>query len=523
MPTTALPRQKPRNRISAIRGWIRTRKAIQGLALAAFLLLMALARPGIANPQLVNLPLRLDPLIVLSSSIANRAFLTGGILALLMILVAVVAGRAWCGWLCPLGTLLDLFSFNKNGRNATVPENWRKAKYVLLLAILFAALFGNLTLLILDPLTLLQRGFAVGIWPAVDPAVTALETVLYPVPFLSKAIVNFDTLTRPALLPTMPILYKGTLLFATVLIGIILLNLLASRFWCRYLCPLGGLLGFVGKISLFRRQVSEECRACKLCVAACPTGAIDSTQGYRSDPSECTLCLECLDACPRSSIRLSPSLKLDPWQPYNPSRRDLIGTLGLSAAAVALFGSEAYNKQANAFLLRPPGATEEAMLSTCVRCGACLTVCPSGALQPALWEAGLEGMWMPLVVPRQGYCDYACNTCGQVCPVQAIPALTLEEKRAQVMGKAYFDEDRCIAWSDHRDCIVCEEMCPLPQKAIYLTPTDFVLPDGETRTIQLPQVNRELCIGCGICENRCPVSGEAAVRVHIPPAEENYW
>ncbi len=518
-----LSKIKPRKRVSTAGGWILARKAVQGITLAVFLLLIVRSRPGGASPQLINLPLRLDPLIVLSSMIANRAFLAGGALALFTILLTVVAGRAWCGWLCPLGTVLDLFSFKKKSKATSVPESWRKVKYVVLLVILFSALLGNLTLLLLDPLTLLTRSFTVGVWPAVDRAVSAVETALYPIHFLSKAVIAFDSVFRPALLPSMPIFYQGALLFAALLVGVILLNLVASRFWCRYLCPLGGMLGLISKVSLFRRQVGEDCRACKLCSAACPTGTIDPAQGYRSDPGECTLCLDCLDACPRSSIRLNPGWKPVRWQPYDPSRRDALGAFGISAAALALFGSEAYVKHADNFLLRPPGATEDGMLSTCVRCGACLAACPTGALQPSMLEAGLEGAWMPMVVARQGYCDYACNACGQVCPVQAIPALSLEEKRQQVMGKAYFDENRCIAWSDHRDCIVCEEMCPLSQKAIYLTPTEFVMPDGEKRVVQLPHVDRDLCIGCGICENRCPVNGEAAVRVHIPPAAENYW
>jgi NAD-dependent dihydropyrimidine dehydrogenase PreA subunit len=131
-------------------------------------------------------------------------------------------------------------------------------------------------------------------------------------------------------------------------------------------------------------------------------------------------------------------------------------------------------------------------------------------------------LWTPLLIPRLGCCSYSCNSCGQVCPVQAIPALTLDEKRAQVIGKAYIDQDRCIAWADHRDCIVCEEMCPLPEKAIYLEKRDFANRDGSTVTVQVPHVEREKCIGCGICEFKCPLDGNAAIRVYAPGAEAVY-
>jgi NAD-dependent dihydropyrimidine dehydrogenase PreA subunit len=140
-------------------------------------------------------------------------------------------------------------------------------------------------------------------------------------------------------------------------------------------------------------------------------------------------------------------------------------------------------------------------------------------LQPALSESGLEGLWTPVLLPRLGYCDYACNACGQACPVQAIPPLSLDEKREQVIGRAYIDQNRCIAWSDHRDCIVCEEMCPLPDKAVHLQPGQVTGEDGEPVSIQLPYVLRERCIGCGICEYKCPVNGQAAIRVFVPETE----
>jgi ferredoxin len=103
--------------------------------------------------------------------------------------------------------------------------------------------------------------------------------------------------------------------------------------------------------------------------------------------------------------------------------------------------------------------------------------------------------------------------------VQAIPSLSLADKRTQVIGKAYIDQNRCIAWADHGACIVCEEMCPLPEKAIYLEKRDFTQPNGSTVTVQLPHVDRTKCIGCGICEFKCPLNGNAAIRVFVPGTE----
>ena len=127
--------------------------------------------------------------------------------------------------------------------------------------------------------------------------------------------------------------------------------------------------------------------------------------------------------------------------------------------------------------------------------------------------AGWGGVWTPVLVARLGHCDYNCTACGQACPTNAIPALALETKRETVMGQAYIDENRCIPWADGRTCIVCEEMCPLPEKAIQLEDVVVTTAEGQETPVRRPHVLRERCIGCGICENRCPLPGDAAIRV----------
>jgi len=143
-----------------------------------------------------------------------------------------------------------------------------------------------------------------------------------------------------------------------------------------------------------------------------------------------------------------------------------------------------------------------------------MKICPTTALQPALTEAGLAGLWTPLVVPRVGYCDYACTACGQVCPSGAIPLLELEKKRLAVIGKASIDKDRCLPWASGVSCVVCEEMCPTPQKSIRLEDVQVTNSSGELVNVKRPSVLRDLCIGCGICEYHCPLEGTAAIRVY---------
>jgi ferredoxin len=100
--------------------------------------------------------------------------------------------------------------------------------------------------------------------------------------------------------------------------------------------------------------------------------------------------------------------------------------------------------------------------------------------------------------------------------VQAIPRLSLQDKRQQVLGEAYIDRDRCIPWADLQPCGVCEEMCPVPDKAVEIEEIEVENGQGERVTVQRPHVIRDRCIGCGICEYYCPLNGEAAILVYVP-------
>jgi formate hydrogenlyase subunit 6/NADH:ubiquinone oxidoreductase subunit I len=150
-----------------------------------------------------------------------------------------------------------------------------------------------------------------------------------------------------------------------------------------------------------------------------------------------------------------------------------------------------------------------------------MKVCPTGGLQPTLTEAGFEGLWTPMLVPQIGYCDYMCNLCGQVCPTEAIEPLKLEDKHATRIGLASFDVTRCIPYAYGRNCMVCEEHCPIPDKAIYCLDVEFQDRNGEKKTIKQPHVDAEKCIGCGICEHVCPYKDRPAIRVNSANESRN--
>jgi len=170
--------------------------------------------------------------------------------------------------------------------------------------------------------------------------------------------------------------------------------------------------------------------------------------------------------------------------------------------------------EARARLLRPPGVRDEAeFLAKCVRCGECMKVCLRSALYPAAFQAGVEGLYTPVVLPRLGYCEYHCTLCGQVCPTGAIPNLPKGEKEREVIGKAVLDKNHCLPFARKTNCIVCEEHCPIPQKAIRSRNVETVDLNGRRIVLMEPYVVDEICNGCGICEFVCPLEGKSGIEI----------
>jgi polyferredoxin len=476
------------------------------------------------QPFWADLFSRLDPLLMTAATLAGRVLASGLVLAGLTVILTLLFGRVWCGWLCPLGTLLEWLGPRQPRRKAPA-DSWRAVKYLLLAFILFAAVLGNLTLLVLDPITILNRSLGAAYWPALRSTVLSAEAFLYRFSALWPVLdAVHASIVQPLFQNVQPVFTLVTLI-ALLFVGLVALNWWAERFWCRYLCPLGGLLGLLSKLSLVRREVSGACAQCARCTHQCPTGTIDPSDNYRSDPAECIVCFDCLTDCTREGIGFRwqlPAWRPAPGRECDPTRRQVLATMGASAAGVMLAAVEPIVQRQPATLIRPPGARLTSFYALCVRCAACSRVCPTQGLQPSLFEAGVQNLFTPRLVPRLGYCSFNCNACGQVCPTGAIPELPLEEKQYTIIGLASIDRDRCLPWAYNTACIVCEEACPVADKAIVLEEVTAVNDQGETVFLQRPQVLRELCTGCGICEYQCPMDGESAIRVYAPTDLDTY-
>lgn len=158
----------------------RLRQVVQIFTLILFLFLLVGTRKGITTILPHDLFFRLDPLLGITSILASRAFIISMMLGTLTIALTIIVGRAWCGWLCPLGTILDWTpTFRIKSSKMRIQSHWLMAKYILLFIIVFTAIFGSLSLIIFNPITILSRTVTSVIIPGFSFLITLVEISLY--------------------------------------------------------------------------------------------------------------------------------------------------------------------------------------------------------------------------------------------------------------------------------------------------------------------------------------------------------
>lgn len=471
------------------RGWARSpaRRLVQIAALATFLVLL-LAIPAAQDKTF----LQLDPLAGISATLSARAW-TGSLVGAAIVLGACIAvPRVFCGWICPLGTLIDIVGW-LTGRRAK-PKGlrgrrrwWVHLRYYVLAAVLVAAALGVTVVGLVAAIPLLTRGLAY----AVEP----LE--LGPTGGWDLAPIT-----------------AGQWAGAALLAAVLLTTLGGRRLWCRCLCPTGALLSLASRLRLTERKVTSDCIRCGKCIAACSFDAVRADFSTRADA--CAFCQDCGGACPTGAITfagrwasLPEALPRDDALPAGNgvSRRGFLAGAAAGAATVLVtppvlkaLGYEAGGR----YPVRPPGSVpEEAFLSRCVRCGNCIEACPSHVLRPAGLALGLESLWTPHAVADWAGCLADCNRCGGACPTEAIRALPIAEKRAAHMGRAVVDTSTCLPHAARRDCGLCESACrDAGYGAIVLFPVHEEASD-DGRGFWAPQVDGDRCVGCGLCQATC--------------------
>lgn len=201
--------------------------------------------------------------VVTSGTMLSKIALSAFILLAATLIVAVVFRRSFCGTICPLGTLQELFGkLGKRifGKRLTVPAKVdavaRYLKYAVL--VLFLALTWSLGTLAIRPY---------------DPWATYAHL------FSSDLLAEFSI---------------GLVVLIVALVG----SLLYDRFFCKYLCPMGAFLGIISKIGLFKVvRTPSACIDCGACDRACPVN-IGVSKLEKVGSAECIACGSCVNACP---------------------------------------------------------------------------------------------------------------------------------------------------------------------------------------------------------------------------------
>ena len=489
----------------------RFRRVFQATFLLLFFALLTLTVWPLGNVAL-GVFLGADPLIALNSAV-NGAWLWTGFAAIALLALPLVAGRAFCGYVCPTGTIIETLTPSK-GLGRLSPAGRARLRSVPLFILAACAgllLFASGAYLFFDPLATLTRTATTLLYPLLDRLLRLGGDVAYLAAPLRPGVDAVTGALTGRLIFAKPLVYGLQLGVLGMFAAMMAVSWIEPRMWCRDLCPLGALLGLVGRFAVAGRVVdADTCIACGKCRSACPMDAIPD-DFLSTDRGRCQACYACADACPVAAIGFGARPRA--WD-YSPTRRGIVIAGGIAALA-GFFSFTGIGRLEKApQLVRPPGGRVEAeLLALCTRCGQCMKVCPTNVLQPAV-SAGFEGVFTPQMDYRVGYCEWSCNECGKVCPTGAIRRLTLDAKRRTVIGRAYLDRNRCIPWADYKTCLVCQELCPVPEKAIVINTADVTTPAGTVVRLGRPEVVADRCIGCGVCANACPVAYRPAIEVY---------
>ena len=228
-------------------------------------------------------------------------------------LIGAVVGRAFCGWVCPIGFIQDVITALKNKMDFVSPrthKGGKRFKYLVLFVTMLIS--GSLGLaLYLGAGSDYKNAlgiFASGPFVLISPEGTLFGTVPELLRLASKNLTSF--LTKPptiqevwTMLTQVPPLLALRLL---ILLGFFVAAWKVPRFWCRYICPTGAMMAIFQRHSFVGiKRDPVKCTKCPHCEVRCPMqiNLLDLPWEKFNDP-ECIMCMECVDACPHGSLSL---------------------------------------------------------------------------------------------------------------------------------------------------------------------------------------------------------------------------
>ena len=449
--------------------------------------------------------------------------LNAGIIALL-VLLTLLLGRVYCSVICPLGVFQDIVA--RIGRwRKKLPYSFSPAKswlrYSILALFVAAIVFGvSVIVALLDPYGAYGRMANNFFLPIIQWGNNLLA-------LMAERVDSYAFYTTDVRIKSLPTFIVAAVTFVVTAI----LAWRNGRTYCNAICPVGTFLGFLSQYSLFQIRIDEQkCNKCNICARNCKAACIDSKES-KIDNSRCVTCMNCIEKCKHNAIAYKFG-----YPKFGTSKRDKKqsvsekadeGRKGFLIAAMLLATSALKaqlipkatdikpdggladildKKSPNRLTPLTPAGSSSArnMKRHCTACQLCVTVCPNDVLRPAAsWDVFMQ----PFMSYERGYCRPECVKCSEVCPAGAINKITKEEKSSTQIGHAVWVRERCIPLTDEQECNNCERHCPT--KAIAMIPSVA----GDEKSLKIPAVNEELCIGCGACEYFCPSRPLSAIYV----------
>ncbi|MCU4155835.1 4Fe-4S dicluster domain-containing protein [Carboxylicivirga sp. A043] len=448
----------------------------------------------------------------------------GSVGFIIVIALTAFMGRLYCSAICPLGILQDVFAWIAKKRSSRKFFYKKKKAYPILrytllgLTVLGILLSFSTIVTLLDPYSNFGRIITYLVRPVVVAANNGLSMLLHKVDVYTLSPVKLVSAPWFILLFT-----------AAVLMTIAYMSYKRGRLFCNTICPVGTFLGLFSKISFLKIQFDESnCTKCGKCIGECKSECID-IKNFSVDYSRCVDCFNCVAVCNDSALKLTSKKPQGQPESNDTGRRSAIATgVALLVGQKILAETKPGAKDTSKLLVNekehpvaPPGAISiKRFNEICTACGLCIAACPTQVLQPAVSQYGLKGFMQPhMDYVDGGYCNFDCRGCGQVCPTGAILPIEIEEKQLTQLGKAVFVKENCVVYTDGTDCGACSEHCPT--KAVNMVPYEG--------NLLIPEVNQDICIGCGACEHPCPldapfkaiyVEGNAVHQAAEKPQEE---
>lgn len=462
---------------------------------------------------------------------ALLALNVGVIIAL--VALTLIAGRVYCSVICPMGVFQDIVSNlntrrkkkNKYRFSYSAEKKWLRYGILALFIVAFVAGIGSFVAL-LAPYSSWGR------------IVSNLFQPLYK--WGNNLLAYFAERADSYAFYSTDVWIKSVPTFVIAAVTFVVIGWLAwrnGRTYCNTVCPVGTVLGFFSRFSLFRPTINlDKCVNCGLCGKSCKASCID-TKNHKIDYSRCVACMDCLENCTHDALKFESRLKRKPdarpaetapaveaTESVDAGRRNFLGVAGaLAVAGLAnaqkkvdggLAAIEEKKAPERTTRIVPAGALSIRNFEQhCTACQLCVSACPNGVLRPS---TELTTLMQPEMSYEYGYCRPECTRCSQVCPAGAILPIQREEKSSTRIGVAVWTPVNCVPVSDGVECGNCARHCP--SGAIQMVAFN---PNDET-SVKIPVVNEERCIGCGACENLCPARPFSAIHVEGREVHSEY-